>query len=49
MDGGNLYLRTDEVPADMVFAEIVNNNNLVIVKNYLGRLSSRLELYGLET
>ena len=31
------YLRTDEVPADLVFAEIVNNNNLVIVKNYLGQ------------
>ena len=31
------YLRTDMVPADLVFAEIVNDNNLVIVKNHLGQ------------
>ena len=31
------YLRIDEVPADMVFAEIVNDNNLVIAKNHLGQ------------
>ena len=31
------YLRTDEVSADLVFAEIVNNNNLVIAKNHLGQ------------
>ena len=31
------YLRTDLVPADLVFAEIVNDNNLVIVKNHLGQ------------
>ena len=31
------YLRTDMVPVDLVFSEIVNNNNLVIVKNHLGQ------------
>ena len=31
------YLRTDMVAADLVFAEIVNDNNLVIVKNHLGQ------------
>ena len=31
------YLRTDLAPADLVFAEIVNDNNLVIVKNHLGQ------------
>ena len=31
------YLRTDAVPADLVFEEIVNENNLVIVKNHLGQ------------
>jgi len=31
------YLRIDEVPAELIFAEIVNENNLVIVKNHLGQ------------
>ena len=31
------YLRTDAVPADLVFAQIVNDNNLVIAKNNLGQ------------
>ena len=31
------YLRTDAVPADLVFAQIVNENNLVIAKNNLGQ------------
>ena len=31
------YLRTDAVPADLVFEEIVNDNNLVIAKNHLGQ------------
>ena len=31
------YLRTDEVPANLIFAEIVNDNNLVIAKNYSGQ------------
>ena len=31
------YLRTDAVPADLIFAEIVNDNNLVIAKNHLGQ------------
>ena len=31
------YLRIDEVPAELIFAEIVNENNLVIVKNHIGQ------------
>ena len=31
------YLRIDEVPAEHIFAELVNENNLVIVKNHLGQ------------
>ena len=31
------YLRIDEVPAELIFAEIVNENNLVIAKNHLGQ------------
>ena len=31
------YLRTEEVSAELVFSEIVDDNNLVIVKNHLGQ------------
>ena len=42
------YLRTDLVPADLVFAEIVNDNNLVIVKNHLGQAYLDWDFNGLK-